>query len=397
MNRLANLFLFFSLLPFISPRPTPSDVQLPAFVFGMAIIASDVARGKVRLDWVDLTFLATAIWSLCFVLPGGEFVLRQRVGLLMAFIIYYVAKKHASRFSQRTVYAAIIVGFVGTILQWLTPDLFQAFAPRIIRTVKDIEGSRGVAGLSAEPSFLAGMAVVQGLLAGYYYRIGRTSGRMLAGLWAMALVMILLSKSATGFVYLLLVCAIWMAYFALRGLRLSVWLAAVAIVTTVFILMTGPLASSRGGTVLVSLYENPLQVVADGSLQERAVSFFLGAVSLPYYPFGAGGGRYYPVALEMARIYHAERIFSNARPEVIGGVLSSMGLYLAELGIVFIFFLGIVFWRSMRAEPLHLALSALALAFIAATFSITCPLIWLPLGLTARPEGLRIKPATSRA
>lgn len=396
MRLLINLFLFFSLLPFISPMPTSSDVQLPAFVVGWIIIMLDVAHGKVRLGWVDLVFLGTAVWSFCFVLPGGEFVVRQRVGLLMAFIIYYVAKRHASRFSPLTVYAAIAFAFVATMLQWLTPDLFLSYAPRIIRTVKEIEGARGVSGPSAEPSFLAAMALVQGLLAYYYYRIGRTSGKVLAGAWAMALVMVLLSRSATGFIYVLLTFAIWIAYFMLRGLRLSVWLAASAFVATVFILMTGPLAASRGGVILVALYQNPLEVVADASFQERAVSLFLGAVSLPHYPLGAGGGSYYPVALEMTRIYQAERIFSSVRPEVFGGVLSSMGLYLAELGVVFIFFLGIVLSRSLKAEPLHLVFGALSLAFIAATFSITCPLIWLPLGLAARPEGLRLNPAASR-
>jgi hypothetical protein len=397
MKLLVNLFLFFSLMPFISPVPTPSDVQLPAFVVGAAIIALDAARGKVRLDWVDLVFLGTAVWSFCFVLPGGEFVVRQRVGLLMAFIIYYVAKRHASSFSPKAVYLAIAAAFAGTMLQWLAPDFFLAYAPRIIRTVKPIEGSRGVSGPSAEPSFLAAMAVVQGLLVYHYYRIGRTSGRMLSIAWTLGLVMILLSKSATGFVYLLLTCGIWMGYFALRGLRLSVWVGSIALVATVFILMTGPLASSRGGAVLVSAYENPLAVATDASLQERAISFFLGAVSLWHYPLGAGGGSYYSVALEMSRIYHAERIFSSARPEVIGGVLSSMGLYLTELGIVFIFFVGIVFWRSLKAEPLHLAFCALGLSFMAATFSITCPLIWLPVGLAARSNGPRHRPATSHA
>ncbi len=99
----------------------------------------------------------------------------------------------------------------------------------------------------------------------------------------------------------------------------------------------------------------------------------------------------------MARIHNAERIFWNVRPDVIGGVLSSMGLYLAELGLVFIFFLAIIFWRSLRLDALHLALCALALVFIAATFSITCPLTWLPLGLAARPDGLRMRSATARA
>ena len=392
-----NVFLFFVLLPFISPLPTVSDVQFPAFVVAALIIGWDLLQQRIRFDWVDLAFLSVAIWSFCYVLPSGEFVLRQRAGLLMAFVIYYVVKRYAPLFSPRTVLVVIIVGFLGTILQWLRPDLFLEFAPRIIRTVKAIQNGRGQAGLSAEPSFLSEMALVQGLLLYHYYRNGRTSGRMLIFGWALAFAMILLSRSATGFVTLLVVIMIWVSYFALRGLPLSIWVGATALIVAAVLLLSGPMASTRGGVILVDLYNRPSKVLQDGSFQERAGNLLLGGAAFLHYPLGVGGGGYTKAVHEMSDLYHADRIFVNVTPGALGNVLSSMGFYLAELGLPFVFLLAVVFWRSLRAEPLHLAYCFLALEFISGTFSITCPLIWLMLGMSGRPGGLRPRTGAARA
>jgi hypothetical protein len=397
MSIVVNVFLFFALLPFISPLPTTSDVQFPAFVMAALIIGWDLLKQRIRFDWVDLAFFSVAIWSFCYVLPSGEFVLRQRAGLLMAFVIYFVVKRHAALFSPRTVYVAIVVGFMGTMVQWLWPAVFLNFAPRIIRTVKDIDNVRGLGGLSAEPSFLSEMALVQGLLLYDYYRNGRTSGRMLTFGWALVFAMILLSKSATGFVTLLSVCAIFLLYFALRGLPLSVWVGATALIVAGVLLLTGPMASTRGGAVLVNLYDRPSLIFADGSFQERTGNLFLGGTAFLHHPLGVGGGGYENAAKEMAALYHAERIFENATPSALGAVLSSMGFYLAELGLPFVFLLAVVFWPSLRAEPLHLSYCFLALTFISGTFSITCPLIWLMLGMSGRPGGLRARAGAALA
>jgi hypothetical protein len=397
MFALANVFMFFALMPFISPLPTVSDVQFPAFVVAALIIGWDLLQRRIRFDWVDWLFLVTAVWSFCYVLPSGEFVLRQRAGLLMAFGIYYVVKRHSHLFAPQTVYAALVVGFVATVIQWLRPDVFMLFAPRIIRTVKGIDAVRGVAGLSAEPSFLSAMALVQGLLLCHYYRIGRTTGPMLTFGCALSFGMILMSRSATGFVTLLIVFAIWLVYFTLTGLRLSMWMGGTALIVAAIVLMTGPMAKTRGGLILVALYKHPSRVLTDGSLQERVVNLFLGGAVFLHHPLGVGGGGYSPAALEMATLYHADRIFKYAREETFGAVLSSLGLYLAELGVVFLLFLVVIFWRSLRPDPFHLAFCVVALIFIAGTFSITCPLTWILLGMTGRRGGLREQPGPSQA
>jgi hypothetical protein len=396
MKALANLFLFFAVLPFISPLPTESDVQLPAFVFGLLILARDVAHDRARFDWVDLAFVCVAIWSFFYVLPGGEFVLRTRIGLLMAFIIFYVAKRHAALFSPKTVYAAIVLNFVATLVQWLRPDVFALMIPYMVRTLKAIEQNRGFSGLSAEPSFLAAMAVVQGMLMFYFYRAGRTRRGTFVTAGLMALATILLSRSATGFAYLLIACVIYLLYFAIRGLRPSVWFVFLASGAVAIALMVGPLATTRGGAIVVSLYENPGQVVTDGAIQERAASLSIGVLSVPDNLLGWGGGGFSAAAAEVDQKYHLEKLFPYANPAVLGGVLSSGGLYLAECGVVFIAFLYVIFKASLRFEVFHLLFCTMAFLFILVSFSIAFPLTWLLLGLAERKDRFGPLPAARR-
>jgi hypothetical protein len=393
MRLLVNLFLFFAVMPFISPRPTQSDVQLPAFLLAAAIMGHDLVKGRVRIDWVDLVFLSMGAWSFCFVLPGGEFVLRQRVGLLMAFLIYYVAKRHAGLFSPTAIFTAIVLNMAATLLQWVRPDLFALMLVRLVRTLKAVEGTRGLGGLSAEPSFLAAMAVVQGLLLFYYFKRGETTARRLIAGWAMAFSTLLLSRSATGFTYLLVACAIYFSYYVFRGLKPSVWVAFSAFGLIALWVMTGPLATSRGGAIIVALYEHPEDVIADGAMQERVSSLAVGVLSVPHHVFGVGGGRYEAVAHELDAIYDFSELFPQANPDVFGGVLSSVGLYLVENGVIFIAFLAVVFWKSSRLEAFHMLFTALAFLFILVTFSIAFPLTWLLLGLAARRDFLGRRPA----
>ena len=90
---LANLFFFCVLLPFLSPFPTTSDVQLPAFAVAAVIIGRDLLKRRFALNWIEGVFLAVAIWSFAFVLPWNPFSIRERVGILSAFLVYYVVKK----------------------------------------------------------------------------------------------------------------------------------------------------------------------------------------------------------------------------------------------------------------------------------------------------------------
>jgi len=94
----------------------------------------------------------------------------------------------------------------------------------------------------------------------------------------------------------------------------------------------------------------------------------------------------------MNRIYNLDGIFEEARRDTITGVLNAGGLYLTELGIVFVLFLGIILYASMRVEVFHLLFSVLALLFLLFSFSVTFPMTWLLLGLAARRDFLVVRP-----
>jgi hypothetical protein len=389
VTALANTFLFFVLLPFISPLPTRADVQLPAFICGAAILAVDLVRGRIKLSAIEYAFLALGLWSFVFVLPEGSFETRQRVGVLMAFIIYYVVRRHAAQFLSHTLFLAVTVNFLAGVAQLVRPDTYAAFAPFVLRTVKDLsQGNRGLSGLSTEPSFLAAMALAHGLLAIYFYRIDRMGRRTFWSSLAMSLVMLTLSKSATGFAYFFASCAIAGVYYAFKGLRAEWWVGFLAATALVGGLVVGPLAESRGGAVLVNLYQKPSDVVADGSAQERVRCLAIGALSMLRYPGGVGGGGFAEVATEINEDLGLQSVFEVANPDVVPGVLNAGGQYLAELGVLFLLFLGFVFRCSLRLEVVHLSFCWIALVFLLFSFSITMPLTWLLLGLSSRRDFL---------
>lgn len=148
-------------------------------------------------------------------------------------------------------------------------------------------------------------------------------------------------------------------------------------------LITGPLADSRGGVILTALYENPQQVLADGSAQERTRCLVIGVLSLLHHPFGSGGGSFPVVAEAVNERYQLQGVFEYARPETVIGVLNAGGLYFVEMGFVFVLFLALVLVASFRLEVLHMMASWLGLMFILISFSITFPLTWVLLGIAA--------------
>jgi hypothetical protein len=396
---LVNAFLFCALLPFLAPLPAPSDVQWPAFAIALVIVARDVLKGRFAINWVEFVFVLIGVWSLLFVLPRNPFNARERIGILSSFLIYYVVRKYARHFSTRTLKAAITVTLTASLVQLAMPGVYGAVAPWLVRTVKDLtQGGRGASGPSAEPSFLAAVALVHGLLVIYYYVIGRLTRRAFWLTLGMSAVSLLLSKSATGFMYLAVLSAIGGGFYVFRGMTPTRWAALVASLAILFGLVAGPLARSRGGAVLVGLYQNPDEVLADGSAQERVRCLAIGVLSLVSHPLGAGGGAFERVSVQMERQYRLRSVFERARRETVTGVLNAAGMYLVELGLVFAFFLAVVLLASMRIEVFHLLFSALALMFLSFSFSIAMPMTWLLLGLAARKDMMaRWRVVTRRA
>jgi hypothetical protein len=241
------------------------------------------------------------------------------------------------------------------------------------------------------------MALAHGLLGIYYYVVGRISRGTFRAVVSMSAASLLLSKSATGFMYFGIVAMIGAAYYLFRGMTVGRWVALLVSIAVLFLVVLGPLSQSRGAVVLQDLYYNPQRVLADGSAQERVRCLTIGVLSCARYPLGAGGGGFPAVANEMNQTYNIDGIFAEARRDTITGVLNAGGMYLTELGIVFVLFLGVILYASMRVEVFHMLFSVLALLFLLFSFSVTFPLTWLLLGLAARKDFLAVRLPIGRA
>ena len=58
---LVNGFFFFALMPFFSPIPMDSDVQLPAYVFAFIIFALDFLNGRAFVTKFEVYFIFLAL------------------------------------------------------------------------------------------------------------------------------------------------------------------------------------------------------------------------------------------------------------------------------------------------------------------------------------------------
>jgi hypothetical protein len=273
--------------------------------------------------------------------------------------------------------------------------VYGTWAPLVVRTVKGIQGGRGMSGLSPEPSALATVALTHILLTFYYRKYRKTPDREFWYLLGMSTLVLLLSRSATGFVFLLIMIGIAIGFMAFNGMSAVRWGLLVVSVGVMVGLLFGPLAESRGGAIIVTFVRDPGKAVSDGSLQERERCLTVGILSLLHYPLGAGGGTFPDVALDMQKRYPINRVFDVAAPGGIVGVLNAGGLYLVEMGIVYLLFVAIILMASLRVEVIHLMSLWLAFMFLMIAGSVTSPLTWLLLGLTATTHKARhvLRPA----
>jgi len=130
-----------------------------------------------------------------------------------------------------------------------------------------------------------------------------------------------------------------------------------------------PLTLGCMGVVYGDIGTSPLYAfrvaldAAGGSHGDLSRGTVIGVLSMIKYPLGVGGGGFPDVALETYKEYNLQRVFERAREVSVTGILNAGGMYFAELGIVFVFFLAIVLGASMRIEVLHLLYATLAFFF----------------------------------
>ena len=161
LTGLLNIFFFTVFNPFISPFPLGTDVQLPCFVLALILTFFAIVNKKLKLDATDVIFLLFSGWSLFYLGLHGEFDLRHRLGLPLAFLVYITLKTYLKYLSPSIVFMSLAFNAFGIFFHMLSPSNFVFFAETITRKIKVTElSTRGASGFCPEPGLASALFAI---------------------------------------------------------------------------------------------------------------------------------------------------------------------------------------------------------------------------------------------
>ena len=398
---LINLVALFCMIPYVAPFPVEADIQYPVIVFCGLIFLIDVFKKNIHFTNFELYFLLLAILSLFYINPFNDFqyLIPKRIALLSAFLIFFVFSRYWIFINPKYLLAGVLINFSATILQMLNPDLFEYFSAFIGRafTMSGINfhagaGWRGLTGLSAEPSFLGGLSIVYFLVGYILWCERRISKKIFLVFSIIAIMLNILSLSTTSAVmmFFLILSLIIFSKIALHY-KLFYFLGFLLTLLLVINSFGGPssieankITPFRSFSVFQLMF-HPLDFIAtDYSTSLRVMSIAVGFESMIQGNiFGNGVGTTGFVAtdiMEGSSIKHlfVPSIMVDGREKES---FSAIGLYVTELGLLFIIFLVWLYSRPLKSNYTKIVRISIFL-FIVTAFSIMFPPFWMLMAAT---------------
>ncbi len=386
-----NLILFFSTLPFVAPIPVGSDVQYTVFLLSIALFFLGLYSGVARFNRLDVFFLLVALVSFVYIDPWSdyEYQFRKRVGLLFAFLLYYVVTKHAYLLNSKYFLAGVVVNILAVLVHWLAPNFFSQVGELFVRKIKvnPSLSARGVSGFAPEPGFTAGVAVYFICLAMVFYYQGKLHLRQYQWVVVASLFIVILSSSGTG-VMLLAILSVLSFLF----LRIKLWIR-IAVIVSVLIaisyLMTMEVLG-RGGYILKHLLLEPeLIFIFDASVARRIVGFVTGILALMDDPLGHGVGTFYAEGFRIVSNSFLVDVYFEAQ-QYAGSIWSSFAQYALELGLLFVVLLTLLYFHTVQKRYI-VVVRGLSFFYLVSSFSIIFPPLWILLALTDKSSLVLMK------
>jgi hypothetical protein len=372
---LAGLFFFCIFNPFVSPLPIGTDVQLPVFIFAFVLFIIAFINGKVQFNKSQILLLIISMWTLAYLGLEGSFNPRYRLGLPLGMLVLLVAHLYWQYLGLTVVYIAIAFNSIGIISHKIFPHIFIPIAELVTREIKIKEiGARGASGFCAEPGLASSVFIIL-LLTLLYFREKGDLSRTYFYLNSILMVYcILLTQSATGILFIILVFFIYILF---KLPFLSKIMSIILIIISIFYANSMDFfETTRAGSLIMLFISSPLEILRlDSSLAERAAGISFGLYGVNDWLFGYGGGSYANVAPQLNNKYDIMNYYYTARDQTQQTV-SAFGTYSLEFGVVFWIFLVVLLYYSFALSAISVASLAIAFMFILASFSITFPGIW---------------------
>ena len=381
-------FFFFALMPYVSPIPLGSDVQIMTGLIGYAVLIALLLKDKFTVDKRELVILLTCLIFIFYInINEPTYQFRKAIGPLYSFSVFYIAKRYNSYFNIKILSGVIIIYLAGAVTQYISPGLFNQTFEHFIRVAKySATTGRGVTSLSPEPSFLGIVCIFILIIQDWFY-IDSTKDRSYYYRLAACIFMILLSKSGGGYVLLFL-------YFASKTtvyLKHYWYIIVIVAITGIAVVSNIEIkAGNKGLSDLIGVLRStsPKDLLRVSSFSNRVNPIIVGLYGAYEKPLGRGSGSFTTEAKEVYLENDIDEIYpSYLRDRLLYEIsidsVSSFGKYLFEYGLIFIFYLILILsgLDFKRAGPFTVFLVLIGLLF---SLPIVYPPIWIIYGVFDR-------------
>lgn len=379
---LAKLFLLSVFFPFISPYPINTDVQPICGILAMLVCIQAYVKSELFLP---PKFIVIVCFVLFFAVYNNVFdanidlKISKHLALIFGVITLLAFYRTYWLLSKQLIYFIVITYFSYTCFTIAAPDLAIYFQNFLVRTTNSTElGYRGVSTLATEPGLLGGLLIFFLFVIYDLFRAKKISKLDLFLLNSMALFVLLMTKSGTGYLYLAIFAmflVVEVVGFTRAVLVFGIFIIPVSVYLYITFAQFIDLESNqfgRGVEILLMLSDPLASASSDSSIMTRVVQFYLGFVSIVQYPLGVGSAsaEYYSYKIMESSPFISE-FYAKTKKEF--GNNSSFSYMTISYGIffwAFIFYLYFIFSKSSKSQKFF------SFIYLAVSYSAAFPPIW---------------------
>lgn len=385
-----SFFFFFALMPYVSPVPLGSDVQIITGAISYFIIGFSLLKNRFIVSPRELLIILLALFFI-FYFNSNEstYQFRKAIGPLYAFGVYYVTKKYKDYLSLKVIDLVITVYFIGALLQLIAPNIFELTFEYFIRESKYTTGtSRGVTSLTPEPSFLGIVCIYILIINDWIYkRLNYPKNNIFYIRRGILILMILLTKSGAGYILLLFLYASKTKHYFKKYWVLIITF---SLVSLFFILNTEKISGNKGLSDLVKILKSTSfkDILSISSFSNRLNPLIVGIAGAIDKPFGRGSGSFTSQAKDVYLDKGIDQIYPIYRRdrllyEISADSVSTFGKYIFEYGIFFLVYLFLIF-LGLNFNECGLFTFFLLLSGLLFSLPIVYPPLWLIFGIYDR-------------
>jgi hypothetical protein len=388
---LVGVFFLCCLFPFISPVPIDTDTQ-PLFLAFAAIIVARRAL-YVGLHAENYYLFGLTALSLIYINPSFEYTVDvgKAVSIAAGVLTFIAATRINDQQAYLLVKRAALIYFIYSCLIYLNSSFFLSLQENFVRGVNVGDFSnldyRGVPALATEPGLLGGLLVFLLIQLQYYGTKINASAKEMVAYGVVIVLTILMTKSGTGYLYLLIFLMLTSDRWVSRNRFVRICLLATVLI---FLALAVPILvnlelSNRGIEVLIALASG-VSLDADTSVLKRLYDLRIGIESLFDFPFGVGVNGVAAAVNELAIRHDLLRV-----NDIAGDIslVSGLSFYFVSYGLLGFAFIIYLFIFLSRAPILH---KVFALIYLSASYSPAFPAIWILLSQTSK----KIQPISVR-